>query len=70
MSTMGKLSLIIENHPNDSRVKIANVFQTLSSRIGTGGQYAYGIMFKRSRGVRNVNNRGTDSDIKSARAWP
>ena len=32
-------TLIIENHPNDSRVKIRedNVFQTLSSRMGTGG---------------------------------
>lgn len=30
---------ILENHPNDSRVKIRedNVFQTLSSRMGTGG---------------------------------
>lgn len=30
---------IIENHPNDSRVKYKedNVFQTLSSRMGTGG---------------------------------
>lgn len=31
--------LVIENHPADSRVKISedNVFQTLSSRMGTGG---------------------------------
>lgn len=31
--------LIIENHPNDSRVKFREdgVFQTLSSRMGTGG---------------------------------
>ena len=29
--------IILENHPNDSRVRIASVFQTLSSRIGTGG---------------------------------
>ena len=30
---------ILENHPADSRVRIAedNVFQTLSSRMGTGG---------------------------------
>lgn len=30
---------ILENHPNDSRIKIRedNVFQTLSSRMGTGG---------------------------------
>ena len=32
-------TLIIENHPNDSRVKYRTdgVFQTLSSRMGTGG---------------------------------
>lgn len=31
--------LILENHPADSRVKICedNIFQTLSSRMGTGG---------------------------------
>lgn len=31
--------LILENHPNDSRVKIreSGIFQTLSSRMGTGG---------------------------------
>ena len=31
--------LVLENHPNDSRVKIRwdGVFQTLSSRCGTGG---------------------------------
>ena len=30
---------VLENHPNDSRVRIRtdNVFQTLSSRMGTGG---------------------------------
>jgi hypothetical protein len=31
-------TLIIENHPNDSRVKIReNTVQTLSGRMGTGG---------------------------------
>ena len=32
-------TLILENHPADNRVKICedNVFQTLSSRMGTGG---------------------------------
>lgn len=32
-------ALAVENHPNDSRVKISgdNVVQTLSSRMGTGG---------------------------------
>lgn len=30
---------VLENHPADSRVKICedNIFQTLSSRMGTGG---------------------------------
>ena len=28
---------ILENHPADSRVKVSDVFQTLSSRMGTGG---------------------------------
>ena len=34
-----KEAKVIENHPNDSRVKIKadGVFQTLSSRMGTGG---------------------------------
>lgn len=38
-SEMRTPTLILENHPNDSRVKIRedNVFQTLSSRMGTGG---------------------------------
>ena len=40
MSMMENVSFkILENHPADSRVKICedNVFQTLSSRMGTGG---------------------------------
>ncbi len=40
MSAKEKLSFkILENHPADSRVKICedNIFQTLSSRMGTGG---------------------------------
>lgn len=38
-SEMRTPTLILENHPHDSRVKIRedNVFQTLSSRMGTGG---------------------------------
>ena len=30
-------TLIIENHPNDSRVKIRDTVQTLNGRMGTGG---------------------------------
>ena len=39
MSAKEKLSLILENHPNDSRVKIREdgICQTLSQRMGTGG---------------------------------
>ena len=28
---------IIENHPNDSRVKFTQTVQTLNGRMGTGG---------------------------------
>lgn len=28
---------IVENHPNDSRARLVDVFQTLSGRMGTGG---------------------------------
>lgn len=40
MSKKGRLLFrVIENHPNDSRVKFRedDTFQTLSSRMGTGG---------------------------------
>ena len=39
MTKENVLFRILENHPNDSRVKFRedNVFQTLSSRMGTGG---------------------------------
>ena len=39
---------ILENHPADSRVKICEdgIFQTLSSRMGTGGG-------QRANGIRN-----------------
>lgn len=40
---------IIENHPNDSRVKIKadGIFQTLSSRMGTGGGNVPLVMIRR-----------------------
>lgn len=31
------MTKILENHPNDSRLKYTDTFQTLSSRMGTGG---------------------------------
>lgn len=38
-SAAGSIAYALENHPNDSRVKISedNVVQTLSGRMGTGG---------------------------------
>ena len=50
MSQKGSLSsqvYSIENHPNDSRVKIRNdnKVQTLSSRMGTGGGNVPMVMY-------------------------
>lgn len=47
---------IIENHPNDSRVKYRedNIFQTLSSRMGTGGGNV--PMIQEIEGVGVTNN--------------
>ena len=46
--------IVIENHPADSRVKICddNVFQTLSSRMGTGGGNVPMVM----NGDKDMNN--------------
>ena len=51
---------IIENHPNDSRVKFRedDVFQTLSSRMGTGGGNVPMVMNVEGVGV-NENIAGT-----------
>lgn len=45
---------IIENHPNDSRVKIKadGVFQTLSTRMGTGGGNVPLVMMRISKNGR------------------
>ena len=45
---------IIENHPNDSRVKIKadGVFQTLSTRMGTGGGNVPLVMIRKSKNDR------------------
>ena len=52
---------IIENHPNDSRVKYCsdNVFQALTSRMGTGGGNVPMIQETKAVDCRN----GTESDI-------
>ena len=44
-------TIVLENHPADSRVKICKdgIFQTLSSRMGTGGeQRTYGYRESRT----------------------
>jgi len=48
--------VVIENHPADSRVKICedNVFQTLSSRMGTGGGNVPMIMNEENTVVRRL----------------
>lgn len=47
---------ILENHPNDSRVKIRedNVFQALTGRMGTGGNNVPMVM-KGGGGMEDVN---------------
>lgn len=52
MSKKGRLLFrIIENHPNDSRVKFRedDTFQTLSGRMGTGG-------WKRTYGFTRIDD--------------
>ena len=44
-------TLIIENHPQDSRVKLTDTFQTLSGRMGTGGGNVPMVMKKEQRAV-------------------
>lgn len=50
----GVNAIPIENHPNDSRVKLSEdgVFQTLSSRMGTGGNNTPLVMERRFSDVR------------------
>lgn len=54
-------TLILENHPNDSRVKIRedNIFQTLSSRMGTGGGNVPMVMENREE----MMDAGTQNQI-------
>lgn len=49
-------TLIVENHPNDSRMKFREdgVFQTLSSRMGTGGNNCPMVMENRMESVGNA----------------
>lgn len=47
-------TLIVENHPNDSRVKITDIFQTLSGRAGTGGGNLPMVLEKNNMVVRRL----------------
>ena len=51
-------TLILENHPADSRVKICedNIFQTLSSRMGTGGGNVPMVMTKQESVMNEEKN--------------
>ena len=52
------LVLVIENHPADSRVRISedNIFQTLSSRMGTGGGNVPMVMTKQESVMNEEKN--------------
>ena len=45
----------IENHPNDSRVKIEpdGIVQTLSSRMGTGGNNTPFVLITSTKEIKN-----------------
>jgi len=62
MSAKGNaLFKILENHPADSRVKICedNIFQTLSSRMGTGGgERTNGYGGKDANSCKKINTNG------------
>lgn len=63
MSTKEKLFYkIVENHPNDSRVKLKEdgICQSLTTRMGTGGgQYSapYGIQKERTPNEQRTRTR-------------
>ena len=70
MSQMGNVSFrILENHPNDSRVKFRedNVFQTLSSRMGTGGGNIPMVMEEK---MQTVVRRLTPLECERLQGYP
>lgn len=50
--------VVIENHPNDSRVKLSkdNIVQSLTSRMGTGGGNVPLVLFRKSRRAQNKDD--------------
>ena len=48
----------VENHPNDSRVKLAedDIVQALTSRMGTGGGNVPLVLFRKSRRAQNKDD--------------
>lgn len=67
----------LENHPTDGRVRIsdATTVQTLTSRMGTGGNNvplvmkAYGISSKESNGMKSDNPMWASTKRTQQRPW-
>lgn len=56
------MSKAIENHPNDSRVKIADIFQALTERMGTGGGNTPMVLEDKAFGLdRAAYNQGKNA---------
>lgn len=68
--------VVIENHPNDSRVKIREdgVFQTLSSRMGTGGNNVPMLIekedFEMDKKMETVVRRLTPLECERLQGYP
>lgn len=62
-------TLVLENHPNDSRVKICKdgIFQTLSGRMGTGGGNVPMVMENR---MKSVVRRLTPMECERLQGYP
>ena len=65
-------TLILENHPHDSRVKIRedNVFQTLSSRMGTVGGNVPMVMNGENKMDNTVVRRLTPMECERLQGFP
>ena len=65
-------TLILENHANDSRVKIRedNVFQTLSGRMGTGGGNVPMVMNGENKMDNTVVRRLTPMECERLQGFP
>lgn len=53
-----KVAYAVENHPNDSRVKLADddIVQALTSRMGTGGGNVPLVLFRKSRRAQSKDD--------------